>query len=518
METTIQDKTTTTEKPMPQAGRKEWIGLAVIALPCMLYSMDLTVLNLALPHITTALKPSSSELLWIIDIYGFLIAGLLITMGTLGDRIGRRKLLMIGAAAFGVASVIAAFATSAVMLIACRALLGIAGATLAPSTLSLIRNMFLDPKQRTVAIGVWITSYSIGGAIGPLVGGALLEHFWWGSVFLVAVPVMVLLLILGPMLLPEFRDPQAGRIDLLSALLSLVAVLAIIFGLKKIAEQGMGWLPVLTIGGGVLFGVLFLRRQRKLTHPLLDLALFRTPAFSASLAIYSLGVFVAFGTFIFSAQHLQLVVGLSPMKAGLWTLPWSAGFILGSMLTVMIVRKWNRAYVMAGGALLAAVGFAIITQVNADSGLTALVAGSVITSFGTAPMFTLTTDLIIGSAPPERAGAASAISETGAELGGALGIAILGSVGTAIYRTRITDDLPANLPPAVADAAKETLGGAVAEAAKLPGELSAPLLSAAREAFVEGLQLTAITNVVIVTGLAILAILVLRRVKPANQG
>src|SRR6188474_2903990 len=191
-----------------RAGRREWLGLAVIALPCVLYSMDLTVLELAVPRLSADLKPTAAQLLWILDIYGFLVAGSLITMGTLGDRIGRRRLLMIGAAAFGVASVIAAFSTSAEMLIATRALLGLAGATLAPSTLSLIRNMFLDQQQRTVAIGIWISSYSVGAAIGPLVGGILLEHFWWGSVFLIGVPVMVLLLVVGPMLLPEFRDPE----------------------------------------------------------------------------------------------------------------------------------------------------------------------------------------------------------------------------------------------------------------------------------------------------------------------
>jgi MFS transporter, DHA2 family, multidrug resistance protein len=187
----------------PKAGRREWLGLAVIALPCLLYSMDLTVLNLAVPRISADLRPTSAQLLWIVDIYGFVLAGLLITMGTLGDRIGRRRLLLIGAAAFGVGSVLAAFSPTAEMLIATRALLGLAGATLAPSTLSLIRNMFLDQQQRTVAISVWVSSYSVGAAIGPFVGGLLLEHFWWGSVFLIGVPVMVVLLVLGPVLLPE---------------------------------------------------------------------------------------------------------------------------------------------------------------------------------------------------------------------------------------------------------------------------------------------------------------------------
>src|SRR5688572_30827969 len=237
--------------PSTKAGRREWIGLAVIALPCLLYSMDLTVLHMAVPQLSTDLEPTSAQLLWIIDIYGFLVAGSLITMGTLGDRIGRRRLLLTGAAAFGVASLLAAFSTSANMLIATRAILGVAGATVAPSTLSLIRNMFLDPRQRTVAISVWITSFSIGGAIGPLIGGILLQSFWWGSVFLISVPVMVLLLIVGPRLLPEYRDPSPGKPDPVSAGMSLAAVLLVIFGLKQIAQDGISPWPVATIVAGV---------------------------------------------------------------------------------------------------------------------------------------------------------------------------------------------------------------------------------------------------------------------------
>ena len=463
-----------------KAGRREWIGLAVIALPCLLYSMDLTVLNLAVPHLSADLRPSNSQLLWIVDIYGFLIAGSLITMGTLGDRIGRRRLLLIGAVAFGAASILAAFSTSAEMLIVARALLGVASATLAPSTLSLIRNMFLDPEQRTVAIGVWIASFSAGGAVGPLLGGLLLEHFWWGSVFLVNVPVMLLLLVLGPVLLPEYRDPDAGRLDLTSAALSLIAVLATIYGIKQIAEGGPGWHSSLAILAGLGVAALFVRRQNRLDDPLIDLGLFRSVPFSAALAVNLLGFSVAFGTFLFIAQYLQLVLGMGPLEAGLWTAPSAVGFIVGSQLAPMIVRRTRPAYVMAGGFLVAAAGFGVLAQVGGPHGLAALVTGYVLLSLGLAPVFTLATDLIVGTAPAERAGAAAGIAETSSELGGALGIALLGSVVTAVYRSGVTNAGPSGLPAEAIEAARDSLGGALAAAEQLSGPTGVALAAAAR--------------------------------------
>jgi len=242
--------------------------------------------------------------LWIVDIYGFLLAGSLITMGRLGDRIGRRRLLLTGAAAFGGASVLAAFSTRPLMLIAARALLGVAAATLAPSTLSLIRNMFLDPKQRTTAIAVWAASFSAGAAIGPPIGGLLLSHFWWGSVFLLAVPTMALLLVLGPLLLPEYRAPQPGRLDLTSAGMSVAAVLTVIYGLKEIARTGIGWLPALSILTGLAVGIAFVRRQRLLADPLIDLRLFRVRTFSLPLVANTLSLLAAFGASLFVAQYL----------------------------------------------------------------------------------------------------------------------------------------------------------------------------------------------------------------------
>src|SRR5215218_6125927 len=488
------------------AGRREWVGLAVIALPSLLYSMDLTVLYLALPSLTRDLQPSSSQLLWITDIYGFLIAGLLITMGTLGDRIGRRRLLMIGAAGFGAASVLAAFSTSAEMLIAARALLGVAAATLAPSTLSLIRNMFHDPRQRTVAIGLWVTSYSAGAAIGPLAGGVLLERFWWGSVFLISVPVMVLLLAVGPRLLPESRDPKPGRFDLPSATLSLVSVLAVVYGVKRMAEDGFGSQSAIAIVVGVAVGMAFLHRQSRLPDPIIDLRLFRVPAFSASLAANALALFAVFGLDLFIAQYLQLVLGLGPFESGLWTLPSAAGFIVGSMLAPAIARAVRPASLVAGGLVVAAVGLAMLTRVGADSGLAALVAGSVILALGAAQVVTLSTDLIVGAAPPERAGTASGISETGTELGGALGIAILGSLGTAVYRSEVSDAVPGGVPSHAGEAVKDTLGGAVGVADRVPSSL----IDAATGAFAHGLQVAAATSAVLMLGMAVLAAILLR--------
>jgi DHA2 family multidrug resistance protein-like MFS transporter len=459
--------------------------------------MDLNVLNLAIPHLTVDLSPTSTQLLWIVDIYGFLLAGFLITMGTLGDRIGRRRLLMIGAAAFGAASVFAAFATSAEMLIVARAVLGVAAATLAPSTLSLIRNMFLDPQERTTAIGVWVGCFSAGSVVGPIIGGVLLEHFWWGSVFLLAVPMMVLLLILVPWLLPEYRDPQAGRLDIASAVLATATVLSMIFGVKHWAIYGISALPLLSIVASLMLGTLFVHRQRRLADPMIDLRLFERPIFSAALCVNIIGIFAAFGSFLFITQYLQSVLGMGPLEAGMWLVPAGVVFMAGSFLAPLLVRRYQPRTVLTCGFLITGVGYAVLTQVSAHSELWVVVLGFLLFCSGIAPMGTLTTDLVMSDVPPERAGAASGISETSFEFGAALGVAVLGSIVGAIYRLHMDGGALNGLAPHASAAARETLGSALAVARSLDGQPRVLIESTARDAFTRGFNTASLVSAVL---------------------
>jgi DHA2 family multidrug resistance protein-like MFS transporter len=393
----------------------------------------------------------------------------------------------------------------------------VAGATLAPSTLSLLRNMFGDPRQRTVAIAVWISSFSAGAAIGPLLGGVLLERFWWGSVFLLAVPVMLLLLVLGPMLLPEYRDEAAGRLDLGSAALSLAAVLAVIYGLKRLAQDGPGWPPALSILAGLGVGMVFVRRQFALPDPLVDLSLFGNRAFSAALAANTLDFFVSFAALLFIAQYLQLVVGLSPLRAGLWMLPSSVGFIVGSLLTPLLVRRARPAYVMAAGMALAAVGFALLTRLDPAGGLAVLVAGSVVFSLGSAPMTTLATDLMVGTAPTGAGG--GGLGDLGDQLGARRG------AGHRDPRQHRQCRLPwpdgrrhsGRGPTPGGGAARDTLGGALAVAEQLSDQLGGPLVEAARQAFTSGLQLAFAISAAIAVGIAILVAVLLRGVDAGSE-
>ncbi|MFD6398724.1 MFS transporter [Nocardia sp. NPDC060249] len=471
----------------PRATPREWAGLGVLALALLLLAVDATVLDLAVPAISADLAPSTPQLLWIIDVYSFVLAGLLVVMGNLGDRVGRRKLLLIGAVGFGIASALAAWAVSPEMLIAARVLQGIAGATLMPATLGLIRSMFQDPRQRTVAIGVWSAMAGGGAAAGPLVGGWLLEHFWWGSVFLVNLPVMLVLLALTPLLIPESRDPNPGRFDALSALLSMLALVPVVYAVKETAAHGPAAGALLVGLVGVVSAVLFVRRQRRLTDPMLDLRLFELPRFRVAVFTNLLAVFALAGVLFFGSQYLQLVLGRTPLEAGLLMLPGLVASVLGSLAAAWLVRRWRAALVLAGALVVTAIGAAAFLAVDAVSGAEAFVLGFVGIGLGAGVAMTVAADLVVGSAPEERAGAAAAISETAYETGLALGVALLGSTVMAIFRRGLDVSL---LPDEAVAAASGSLSGAVEVAGELPAAVAAEFLSSANQAFVSGIHLT----------------------------
>lgn len=499
-----------------KAGTREWLALAILALPTLLLSIDMSVLYLALPHLSSELGASLTQQLWITDIYGFVIGGLLVTMGRLGDLIGRRRLLLIGAAAFTAASVLAAYSSSAEMLIVSRALLGVAGATIMPSTMSLIATIFKDPAQMGTAISVWMACFMGGVALGPVVGGVMLENFWWGSVFLLAVPVMVLLLVTGPALLPEHRDPEGGRLDLPSVALSLAAILPFVYGLKELAKHGWQLWYAVAIVAGLAFGLAFVRRQRRLDSPLLDLKLFKLPVFRAAVSIMILGGIVN-GSFFLVSMFLQTVVGLSPLQTGLWVLPATAATIVSVLLAPAIARKVRPGYVIAAGLVVMATGYAVLSTVDTTSGVGLVLTGLVIGSIGAGPMGALGNALIFGSVPPERAGSASAVSETGGELGIALGVAALGSVGTAVYSVQIAGTLPPSVPPALADTASEGIAGAINAAQQVAAPVAAEVLAAGREAFTTAVNAATGVSAALALCLAAVALITLRKVPPTSE-
>jgi DHA2 family multidrug resistance protein-like MFS transporter len=428
-------------------------------------------------------------------------------MGALGDRIGRRRLLLIGAAVFGVGSVVAAEAGSATTLVVARTLLGVAAATLAPSTLSLISTIFTDSRERTVAISIWGAALSAGGALGPIVGGALLARFWWGSVFLLAVPVMAVLLVAGPWLLPEYRNPSTRRTDVISVGLSLVAVLAIVYGLQQAVQDGPTPVAITAVVVGAGATVVLVRRQRTLAHPLIDLTLFRIPLVRLALAANTLSLFVILGVFLLTAQYLQLVLGLSPLAAALWSTPAMTALVLGDVATPRLISRFQRGAVLTGGLVCAAVGCAVVASVAVTGALAVLVAGMILLSLGIAPVTTLVADLVVGAVPSDRAGTAAALSETTTELGGALGVAVLGSIATVTYRVG-TSMLPAQVTPALADRVRDSLGGATDTVHALPSGLAESVLATARSAFTTGLG---IASAIAAASLVALGLVAMRR-------
>ncbi|WP_327661471.1 MULTISPECIES: MFS transporter [unclassified Streptomyces] len=496
--------TSTTPPAETLAGRREWTALGVLMLPLLLVSMDVSVLYFAIPQISADLEPSGTQQLWIFDIYAFVLAGLLMTMGSLGDRIGRRKLLLFGAAAFGTASVLAAYANSAETLIAARALLGVGGATLMPSTMAIVRTMFTDPGQRAKAIGMWSGVMTGGIALGSVMSGILVEHFWWGSVFLVNLPAMVLLLTLGPILLPESKNPEPGRFDLLSVPLSMAAVLPVIYGIKEIPSEGWNVRYVVSITVGLLFAALFVHRQRTVKSPMISPALFRGRGFAPGVVLNLVSSFGMMGSAYFTTQYLQSVLGKSSMAAALWSLvPTVLVGVAAPVAAQLVAKGVHRAHVVAGGFTVAACGYALLAFSGTDS-LWLVLAGAGVLASGIVTVMSQMMDLALGTVPTANSGSAASLLETGAEFGGALGMAVLGSIGTAVYRHGVPADAPA--------AAHETLGGALAVAGQLPGDAGRALTAAAREAFTNGMQAAAIAGAVVLLAAAVLSVATLRKV------
>ena len=492
---TAMDPTTTTpQDPAARAGAREWSALAVLMLPVLLVSVDNTVLSFALPEISSSLRPTGSQLLWIVDLYAIMLAGLLIAMGSLGDRVGRRRLLVIGAVGFGVTSLAAAYAPSAALLLLSRGMLGVFGATLMPSTLSLIRNVFEHGHDRRIAIATWAAMFSGGAALGPVLGGWLLEHFWWGSVFLINVPLIAVLVPLALWLVPESRDPNPGPVDLPSIALSMLAMLPTVYGIKHLAKSGVDDVTVAAFLLGIGAGWLFLRRQRRSAHPLLDLTLFRNPVFSGAIVANLLSLMGLTGFLFFAAQLLQLVLGLSPLSSAMVLLPGLAVTVALGFVAVRLMRHVPVRVLTSVSFVASSAGYAIAAFTGHPSVATIMVAFAVM-GIGIGLAETITNDLMLSSVPAHKAGSASAISETAYEVGAVLGTAVLGSVLTAAFRSNLT--IPAVARHGENDQAFETLGGTLEQAARYPNAVGDQIATSARLAFETGVHQASAAAIVI---------------------
>lgn len=499
---------------------RRWFALGVLTMAVLIIGVDGTVLALAMPFISADLSASGTQLLWIGDIYSFVLAALLISMGSLGDRIGHKRLLLCGATLFGVVSAITAYSSSPEMLIATRALLGLAGATLAPATLALIRGLFPDQRERSIAVGIWASAFSAGAALGPVIGGVLLEHFWWGSVFLINIPAMVVLVVGGLVLLPEHRNPEPGPWDLPSVGLSMVGMLGVVYAIKEgiaAAAHGIRIDAVLAALLGAAALTLFVRRQLRLPVPLIDVRLFRRPVFTGVVVANLLSVLGLSGLVFFLSQYFQLVRGYGPLQAGLAELPAAVTATVFGVLAGIAVRYVSHRLVLTAGLTLVGVAMgtlmAFLLLISPISylplGITLFVVG-----VGLGLAFTVASDVILASVPPHRAGSAAAVSETAYELGMALGIATLGSILTAVYRTV---SVPPSLPAEIAAQARDSLPSAIHAAQSLPAEQAERLLDPAREAFTHGLAVASGVGAALLLSAAV-AVWWLLRTHPVSPG
>ncbi|MFE6772029.1 MFS transporter [Streptomyces fimicarius] len=469
-----------------------WVVLVVLCLSLLVVALDATVLHVAVPSLTEDLRPSGTALLWIVDAYPLVCASLLILFGTLGDRIGRRRVLLIGYALFGVASALAATADTPAVLIAARALLGVGGAMIMPATLSILRQVFPDRRERALAIGVWTAVAAVGAATGPVVGGFLVEHFWWGSVFLINIPLMAVILPLGRWLLPESRGGEDGPWDVLGALMAAAGVLGVVLGVKRLGG-GAGLLDPVSLGPlalGLALLILFVRRQKRRRHPLIDISMFARPAFSTAVGCIVLAMLALVGLQLIAVQYLQLVLGLSPLETGLRLLPLTFAAMAAGATGSYTLRRIGPRRMVGWGFVLTAASVLLLTSMGQHDRPALLTCAFVLLGFGLQTTLFGAYESMLSDAPPERAGGAAAIGETSYQLGAGLGIALLGSVMNAAYAPGLASLREKGVPARAGAEASHSLGEAYQVAAQLGGPMGDLLRSTARHAFVGGLHIT----------------------------
>ncbi|MEU2554881.1 MFS transporter [Streptomyces sp. NPDC014684] len=476
------------------AGANRWVVLVVLCVSLLLVALDATVLHVAVPAVTEDLRPGAVELLWIVDVYPLVCAALLILFGTLGDRVGRRRVLLLGYTLFGVASAVAAFAPSAQTLILARALLGVGGAMIMPATLSILRQVFPDRRERALAIGVWSAVAAVGAAVGPLLGGFLLEHFWWGSVFLVNIPLMLVSLPVGRLLLPESRGERDGPWDVTGALMAAAGLFGVVLGVKRLGGGEPAASPFtvapLLLGAALLF--LFVRRQGRRPHPLVDLRMFRRPAFTTSVGCIVLAMLALVGLELIAAQYLQLVLGLSPLRTGLRLLPLTVAAMAAGLAGARLLRRFGPRRMVAVGFCLTAAAVVILTAMGGEDNAALLLGGFVLLGFGLETTLFGAYESMLSEAPAEQAGGAAAIGETSYQLGAGIGIALLGSVMNKAYAPGLAS-VP-GVPPGAAREAGHSLGEAYEVAGRLGGSAGESLRLAARDSFVHGLHVTLLVS------------------------
>ncbi len=498
------------------ADPRRWWSLGVLCMSLLIISLDNTILNVALPHLVSELGATTSQLQWIVDGYTLIFAGLLLTAGSLGDRFGRRGALTVGLVIFGLGSVASALAGSANTLIFTRAFMGIGGALIMPATLSLLTNIFTDPKERARAIGAWAAIAGAGAAFGPLIGGFLLEHFWWGSVFLINVPVVLVAIVAGRVLLPTSRDESAPKLDLVGAVLSVTGLVAVLWGVIEGPSKGWSDPVVLAaIVGGLVVLVGFVQWELRSAHPMLDVRFFRNPRFSAANIAITLVFFAMFGASFLVTQYLQTVLGYSALEAGARMMPMALTMLVVAPMSPRVVERIGTKVVVGTGLLLAAAGVGVLSQVPVDDGYPLLVAGMMVMAVGMGLVMAPATESIMGSLPPAKAGVGSAMNDTTRQMGGALGVAILGSVLASSYRPAVQSSLQGlGLPVEAVAVAQDSVGGAFQVASRLPSELGTAVMDAASEAFVTAFHST----VLVAAAVLLVAAGVVFRFLPARAG